>query len=80
LRVCASGLPVLTVTEKGSIPHRRHPQINDRAGDRDLVRQWILDGLPLAVLLQEIVEGLNRQRVQSRVAFGRQDSRVSASR
>jgi hypothetical protein len=37
------------------------------------IRQWIFDGLPLAVLLQEIVEGLDRQSVQSGVGFGRQD-------
>jgi hypothetical protein len=37
------------------------------------IRQRILDALPLAVLLQQIVEGLDRQRVQRPVGFGRQD-------
>jgi len=31
---------------------------------RDIsIEQWIFDGLPLAVLLQQIIEGLDCQRV-----------------
>jgi hypothetical protein len=37
------------------------------------IHQWIFDGLFLAMLLQEVVQSGDRQGIQRRVGFGRQD-------